>query len=331
MSREKTPNLDEMLSAYLDGQLSDRPSNELKRMIRHDPEIAARFKALQRQRDLLGALPVEKAPATMAQDILANLERRFILDEYPKITGTSAGARQLFTRRILAIAAMLLPLGVLAVVLWQILGPVSIPMPWAVNNKTTHPSPVDPANGGNEIPPANPIYMAFSGSLELSTQAAADMQNQLPQAIFRNGLRDTSAPPHMEDNAMIYPIRGTAEQVAGLLEELRGIWVRCEQATLTVHGPDATRAAVVEDVTVAQVITILNQPSDQQRMWAAERYARANLLEKSMLLPGPQSRPNSPLEPVMPALVGPSRYLRQQGRADADEPNVSLVITIRRL
>ncbi|MBN1816930.1 MAG: hypothetical protein JW828_06190 [Sedimentisphaerales bacterium] len=328
MSTEKTPNLDEMLSAYLDGQLSDRPSNELKRMIRHDPDIAARFQALQRQRELLAALPVEKAPPTMAQDILANLERRFILDEYPKITGTSAGARQLFMRRILATAAMLLPLGVLAVVLWQILGPVSIPLPWAGNNKTTVPSPVNPGEGTIEMPPANPIYVAFSGSLELSTRAAADLQNQLPQAIFRNGLRDTSAPPRLENNAMVYAIRGTTEQVTGLLEELRGLWGRCEKATLTVHGPDATRAAVVEDVTIAQAVTVLCQPSDQQRMWTAERYARANVLENSLLTPGPSSWSNSPLEPVMPTLVGPSREIP---RRDPGEPNVSLVITVRRL
>jgi len=325
MSEDDKPGMDELLSAYLDGQLSDRRHNELKRMIAHDPDLAARVERLRRQQQLLQAVPADKAPPGLAQDILACLERRFILEQYPKITRSSAGDRQLFGRRCVTAAAILLPIGVLGLVLWQILGPVPLPG-WfgggdAASGPVVRNPSLQPAESWKPAGPSVP-YEVFSAVLELPSERVREIRSHLEKAIFTNGLEDLCPPAAREATTWTYVVRGPAARVAALLDDLRDVWPLCRGPNLVLHGPEMTQAARIERVTVDQIQQLLAQPSDLQRLWSAERFARLNAVQPPLVGGGLE------VEPVKPMLASGAEIREPGGEEQVD---ASLVVLLRRL
>ena len=323
MNEDDKPTMDELLSAYLDGQLSDRRHNEITRLLGHDPEVVSRLNTLQRQRDLLEALPVEKAPPGLAQDILACLERRFILEEYPKITRTSAGAKQLFARRLVTAAAILLTISVLGVVLWQILGPIPLPGGFFGGGRHGGPGTGTAAGPSTPVSPVMPSvpYATFSAVLELQTERTRALRDHLKKVIFTNGLQELCPGPRHEGEVWTYVIRGPAGRVTALLNDLRDVWPLCSETGLTLHGPEMTQAVRIDAVSIAQIQSLLGQASDLQRLWAAERFARLNALQPAL------SGAEASIEPVKPVLVSGAE-IREPG--DDEHVDASLVVLLQR-
>ena len=117
---------DELISLYLDGQASERQQTELKRLIRNDPTLADRIKTMYRQKKILNALPIETAPASLLEDIRSAMERNLILENTPAPPQSILASSHLAMRRMLAIAAMILvPMGLLALVVFQIIKPAA--------------------------------------------------------------------------------------------------------------------------------------------------------------------------------------------------------------
>jgi anti-sigma factor RsiW len=81
MTQIERPEIEELLSSYIDGELSERQCNEVKRLLDHDPQVAEMLSHMQRQKELLNALEVETAPETMLDDIKATLERSMLLGQ----------------------------------------------------------------------------------------------------------------------------------------------------------------------------------------------------------------------------------------------------------
>jgi hypothetical protein len=69
------PNLDELLCSFMDGELSPRQRTEVQRMATRDAEVARRLQQLQSCRSLFRALPLEKAPSDLLEQIKVSLER----------------------------------------------------------------------------------------------------------------------------------------------------------------------------------------------------------------------------------------------------------------
>ena len=114
MNNEKEQNeIEELLSLYIDAQLSERTRTEVKRLIQHDEKIAKKLRTMQKTKRLLNELPTEAAPETMAADIQAVLERRFILGQNSPQTDDSAGKRHLLVQRSLAAAVLIGFFGIL--------------------------------------------------------------------------------------------------------------------------------------------------------------------------------------------------------------------------
>ncbi len=121
------PNLDELLSSFMDGELSPRQRTEVQRLAAHDPQVARRLQQLQNCRTLYTALPVAKAPGDLLEQVKASLERQTLLQRQPVAGRHSLGAWHLAFRRFVAAAAMIALMGVLGVVVYEIVSP----NPWA--------------------------------------------------------------------------------------------------------------------------------------------------------------------------------------------------------
>ena len=75
-------NVDELLSSFIDGELTERQRIEVQRLISHDAEAAGRFQRLEKCRMLVTSLPRADAPADMLERVKAGLEaRRLTLQE----------------------------------------------------------------------------------------------------------------------------------------------------------------------------------------------------------------------------------------------------------
>ena len=145
MNQREEPNMDtyasnrrieELLNSFIDGELTEREANEVERLIADDARIAQRLRELQKSKMLVGSLPRSEAPAEMADEIKASLERMTLLgqqaerfDEPRPFEGLDerAGARHLLARKVLAAAAMIGLVAILAAVVYTILAPVSGP------------------------------------------------------------------------------------------------------------------------------------------------------------------------------------------------------------
>ena len=85
------PNLDELLSSFMDGELSPRQRTEVQRMAAHDPAVARRLRQLQNCRTLFCSLPPAEAPGDMLEQIRQSLERKTLLQEQPVVGPTLRG------------------------------------------------------------------------------------------------------------------------------------------------------------------------------------------------------------------------------------------------
>ena len=61
MNEHERKNLEEMLSGYIDGELSERQCNEVKRLISHNEQAAAMLNEMQKYKALMGSLPRAQA------------------------------------------------------------------------------------------------------------------------------------------------------------------------------------------------------------------------------------------------------------------------------
>ena len=66
----------QMLSAYIDGELSDEQTRAMEELLQRQPELAKELRSLQKVRQLIRDLPRAAAPDDLAQKVLAQVARR---------------------------------------------------------------------------------------------------------------------------------------------------------------------------------------------------------------------------------------------------------------
>lgn len=288
------PNLDELLSSFMDGELSPRQRTEVQRMAAHDPQVARRLQQLQNCRTLYTALPVAKAPGDLLEQIKASLERHALLQKQPVVERRVLGAWNLAFRRLISAAAMIALMGVLGVVVYEIVAPA----PWGGAPMVAN----DGAPAGTEAAPtAPPVVMVadagFTGQLELRTAKLPWVEGFVGRAIRNSGLA-SRIEPGMIENQRVYRVAGTREEVSRLVASLSGVWQEFDRVALRLDRPeDPTGPVVIEAVTPGQAAAIVAQDSTKASIDTALHFALMNHLAKNM--------PGAELQPSIPDDVGP--------------------------
>lgn len=279
MIRSGKPEIDELLSAYLDGQLSDRQHTEVKRLLRNDKDVAERLNQLGQQKQLLGAMPIETAPVGMMDAIQASLERQYILQRYPQAGRSAAGARQLFTRRLLTAAAMLIiPAGILALVVYMIMSPATPTTPTA---KVEDPGPILTANLPKQGlvprdvvekgPVADTTFSPVSFTLILKTSEPILVDSLLKKAIFNHSLFNATVP-----NLWSYTITTPPNSLIDLMQDLRAAWPKCEGTELVAFGRTVHSRVEVDRITPDQMVQLLQQPNAVSALAMAKNFSGFN-------------------------------------------------------
>jgi len=124
MTEDERRQLEEQLSAYLDGELDDEARAEVAEHLARSPEAREALEQLRQVTSLVGKLPRGQAPEDLGESILGRLEREQLFagsNEMPSAPATPPGALSL-GRLVAAAAVILVPLlaGYLAIeAVWE--------------------------------------------------------------------------------------------------------------------------------------------------------------------------------------------------------------------
>jgi len=271
------PNIDELLTGFIDGELSARQQIEVQRMVSHDPKVARRLLQLQNCTSLISSLPPAEAPAEILEQIKSALERKTLLSESPVSVKTGRGARHLMIRRVVAAAVMIgLFLG-LAAVVYTIVAPVS---PQGSPQLLVKHAPQPDTNVGSTRV-GQPLLASsdFWCRLELKTDAFVAAGAFVSRAIEDNGLTDCAESTALSGRK-IYSISCSKQALAPLLADLTGIWQKFNSATLFVETERFANPVAVSVVSPQQMVQILNQADLPKRVELARDFAVLNSISE---------------------------------------------------
>jgi len=267
--------IDELIRLMIDGQATERQQTELKRLMQHDPSIAERIHDLRKQQRLLNALPVETAPVSLADDVRAAMERKLILAESTEQSQNVLATGHLYARRLMAIAAMfLLPIGLLALVVFQIVRPATEQPPeyfanpgGSVDTSRVRLLPDDPTPAVDALP--------FKGTLVLQTDDLMAVSGAVREAIEKQNLLTNAFPDRTVDVSR-FEITASPRQVADLVDALSGIRPQCSQVTLHVNGDASDETIEIVNIENEQLKILVYEDNRAMFDRLAARYAAAN-------------------------------------------------------
>ena len=328
MSQEDRLEIEELLSGYIDGELAEQERVEIERLILHDESVAEKFRLMEKQKKLLGSLPVASAPDGLLDDITAALERRFILDESIHAPHSAAGYRGLFVRRTLTAAAMLVVVGLLGYVVLNIIMPSAGPRRETAVNDTIELLPViEPARvvTGESFAP-EPVEVVFAADLLLTTPNLISVDNFIEKAIYSSGLFDDTIPGR-QSGECVYRITADASKIAVLLSELASVRDKFEKRTFTITGAAPEKGFVADGLSFSQIAQILDSKTEGSRIQIARDFTRFNSLMKDKTDSELAFEPTVPIKPVLTA--GEKRPSNIENPQPSE--TVSLTITIKSL
>jgi hypothetical protein len=327
--------IDELLSCYIDGELSDRGRTEVKRLLQHDKDIAAKLCELQKQKQLLNCLPIEPAPEGLLQSINVSLNTKPAADRYFIDADHLAGARHLLLRRVLTAAAMFVLVGALVLVVFSVI------MPGTASRQGVAIGPVDssPDQGSAteafvasapSTQEAIPDSYPFRAALELSTHESIAINAFIAKAIYNNGLVDNTIPKRQATSST-YHLTCTTDQIVTLVGDLEAVWDKCHRASLTVYDEAADSGIMIDNITSAQTINVFAQDKSDDRIEMAKNFADFNALirDGSSFALSPPTEPTefTPSIPIKPELTRPEQPPAPVDKVQTGQ-SVNLIITV---
>jgi hypothetical protein len=287
MSEKDHLNIDELINQYLDGELSERQSQELKRLITHDEGVARRIKELEKCKLLVASMPHERAPEQMFENIKASLERRVLLQDYDFKTPHRAGAVHLFARRAAAIAAMVALVAILGGVIYTIVKPRGTVQHVIVNTDWSKAKPVAAPVATPKAKPAeiakenqNPAPVAKPAPMQMELELGTDQYTAVTSYVYRalildNGLLGTSK-VQQDEQGSTYTIVCSRAKMNSIVDELGTIWDKFKSTKFSLGADMSQWAAVIENVRAEQLMQIMTQRHQQDQVQLASDFASMN-------------------------------------------------------
>ena len=306
--------VEQLLTGYIDGELTEREKTELKRLMRNDPDLEKHLVSLQGCRTLLGSLPVEKAPA----DTVKRVQVAAGLIEPEKIEPQSRqpqqkepdivkqAAKELIMRKALSAAAIiLLGVGLLAIV-WTIispekpansemlakdngrtiiednLGPKDVPVTDTIGNDVVASGagglPVEKAQAGStakETPDTPVIAPGFSATLQMKAEQVLAADVSVKK-IFEQVIPAGFSGLPTQPDRFVYSVSCDVEQLNTILGGLEAIWNQFSEAKLSVDSGTGQNPVVIAAVRTWQIGEIAALSDPQKRIKAAQYYSISN-------------------------------------------------------
>jgi len=134
---EERDNIRELLSAYIDGEVTPEQSRAVEQAVAKDPELALELHELTATRRLVTGMSRERAPRGFVRKVMARAERKHLLGDH-QAGGAFAAARWI----TLAVAAVVLLTAGIGIIAINMLPTGQGPVPIVIRDEA------DPAPGG---------------------------------------------------------------------------------------------------------------------------------------------------------------------------------------
>lgn len=326
--------IDELLNAFIDGELPRRKQVEVKRLVNHDPEIAKRLTQLNRCKMLLNSIPVSKAPPGMLQNIKDSLERNLLLEEQPEQFSDRKGARQLFLRKVLTSAAMIALVAGLLAVIYSIVAPPQtseklVGPEWTQQLK--EPGVLESKMEKTETVKAEGTYTPFESRLVLKTDNLVAVDAFVNRAIMDNGLFGTTTYDGYKDRSY-YEIKCDLKYLEPLLVDLKNVWQQCLSATLFLETDQFAKPLEIKEIDPRQIMQIAAAGDVNKRIKIAKDFVTLNNFSRQIpggtVFPSLQEQEQNLITVPKPVLTSPSKDFADTNAAEAKKNNISLTIII---
>ncbi len=315
--KAKKPDMNEMLNAYMDGELETRQAAEFKRLLDNSPELMEELGRLERVRNLAHHLPLEEPPIELSQQVRSMLERKALFGEPGDDRERNTGLGSRLYQKIRAVAAVLALGSVLGWLVYSIVAPV--------NSDT---SDMAMNNNGSLVAP---IQGPMRGKLELVCLDLSSVDNFLMRSVQFNDLSSCVQKEALVGQTL-YHISCPREDIKHLLSDLNSVWHQFEKTAFHVNTGKLGDMICIDDASVGQVASLINEQDSQKRLEHARlesvRNSMANSLEPGRGLASSEDDAAFPSIPPRPMLTSgePNRTLTDTSPGPADRVELTIVL-----
>jgi hypothetical protein len=110
---EDRDNMNELLSAYIDGETTQQQADSIEQAVATDPELAMELHELRAARQLLTGLPLERAPRGFVRKVMVRAERKHLLGDHH--AGGAFGAARWITLAVAAVVLLAAGIGIITI------------------------------------------------------------------------------------------------------------------------------------------------------------------------------------------------------------------------
>lgn len=299
---DKKQRLAEMLSAYLDGQVTATQRQRIEHRLAEDAESRKLLEELRDVSQIVGQLPIVEAPGDLRDRVFDRLERDMLLTQNEALSEL-AGKSHLRWRRLVAAAAVICLVGAIAAIVYNVLAKpfgdkrhsepvlmVGEKPAELVTAKAESPS-VPTASVKAASTPTTPIprgrvaVMAKDslarpeispyGSVQLSVHADSQSaaSDELEHFFADNGITRIIRYP-LVDEARQYAFLCSPDQLCGMFRLLERSGTRQIDAVIVFQ--DGNRKIVVPNTTEEQLLALACETDPANQLAVAEQYRLAN-------------------------------------------------------
>jgi hypothetical protein len=266
--------VDELLNGLIDEELTAAEEAEVRQRLGRDKGLVVRLEQLTACRTLVNSLPKAKVPADLAERVRQTLERRSLLGEAAPAGNERAFSSHLLARRVVAVAAAVVLVGMLSALVYSILSPSqTVRQPLAENGLAPHSG--GPSRAGLQD------TCALTGRLEVRVASLTDMEMFFNRALENNGLA-TTATRDDSTGRQVYRIQCSRAALESLLADLADVWNRFENPTFYLETGRMAGPVKVASVTPDQLARIARQGDAIQSTDAAREIAVQNAAARAL-------------------------------------------------
>ncbi len=315
--KAEQPDMNEMLNAYMDGELATRQTVEFKRLLENSSELAGELRALEGVRNLVHHLPREESPVELFQQVRSMLERKALFGEGDEEGRSNKHLGTILYQKIRAVAAILALGSVLGWLVYSIVAPVD--------------SGTSGLFAGSDVSLVAPIQGPMRGKLELVCVAMTSVDNFLMRSIQFNDLSSCVQKEELVDRRL-YHVSCHREDMKHLLSDLNSVWHQFEKTAFYVNTDKLGEMIRINDASVSQVANLINEQDAQKRVEHARLESVRNSmatsldLDRGMASSEDDATPSS--MPPRPMLTSgePNRTLANKSPDPADRVELTIVL-----
>jgi len=301
MNFEQNPKIEELLNSYIDDELSADERSEVQRLVRENHTIAQRLRQLERCKALVSSLPPAEPPAKVVAGIKQLLRNQSAGKGKSKHIESQRGARHLFVRQVLAASIIIGLFGIMASVVYKIVGPEETATPIvAVKPAPTIKPEVMPVETKKVVAVAAVEDTTSIGLYSLQLQTAdfvavdAYVNKLLEESPWLRYEATKNEPGKSE-----YRILCSRGGLEAMMSDLATVWSKFDSTTLIVRTDNLGQYVTVASVKPEQIADIARQNTTDGRVKLANDFAMLNSVERIM----PDERMLAATEQPMPELT----------------------------